>query len=145
MFGSSEIIPDICIRQLGIIPQKLLKINIMAKFIHEHKEEAEKINALINPNSIYIMDCPNSVLKQTISKYLLLVDDLQQVAFDKNLSEVHLSELTHYYDRLEVYSRNINSIDAVYLEFRNEIRWICKNTLKIACVLDYNYENILAA
>jgi len=104
----------------------------MAKYIWEHKREAERISTLINPNSDYIMDCTNSKLKEIILQQLNIIDDLQQECADKNMQNEYESTLIKYYSVLEVYSKNITAATPVYVEFRNEIRLICKNVLKIA-------------
>jgi len=106
----------------------------MAKFIYEYQDQTIKKNSLINPNSEFILDCPNSKVFVILSKFLNIIDDLQQIC-----GEDYAQELTDIFDRLEVFYRHTRHADIVNLQCRNEIRIICKEAIKLAGIFNYNF------
>ena len=83
----------------------------MAKFINEYQEETIKMNSLINPNSEFIMDCPNSKVVEICSKFLNIIDDLQQIC-----GEEYAEELTNRYNRIEVFYKHLKPSGTLNLE-----------------------------
>lgn len=92
---------------------------------------------VINPSSIWVMDCTNEKLLETCRKFLPIIDDLQQVCTPE-----YWPELEYTYSRIEMYYRNIKPASSLSVKYRNEIRLILKDVLKYCAIFNYSPETI---
>lgn len=85
------------------------------------------MNTLINPNSEWIMDCPTPKVAAICRNFLTIIDDLQQEADEEFSAELEFS-----YNRLEHFARFYSYCKTATAKYRNEIRIICKDILRIS-------------
>jgi len=77
--------------------------------------------------STWIMDSTVTILKETISRQLSLIDDIQQTLTDMGIG---CAELDNLYNELESYSNKFEKHNTASLEDRNSVRMTCKHLIK---------------